>query len=256
MITTRSAFVYVSEITTLNNTISLDEGTGDFSVSITSKTYSLTDLLSAVSAALNAGSGAGITYTVTIDRSTRFVTIAGDASFDLNFLSGGASLASTLGFAAVDLTGASSYTGTSAAGSAYFPQFRLQGFVDFDDDQASNQAAVNESATGVTEVVKFGDRNLMSADIQYANDKTHPLGDEITTNNTGVADLRSFMRFAITKGDMEFVPDITSASSFTKCILESTPESRTGTRYVLKEQFARGLGTYFNTGRLVFRKVV
>lgn len=252
MIYTRSAFVYVEPITALNNTISLNEGSGDFSVSISTKGYSLTGLLLAASAALNGGTGAGITYQVSIDRSTRLVTISGDSVFDLN----DGALLNLLGFSG-DQTGGSSYTGTVAAGTAYYPQFRLQNFVDFTNDQASNDAAVNVSASGITEVVKFGNRQFMRCNIRFATDNPQPLGGEIVNNTNGVSDLRDFMLFAIEKDPLEFVPDVqVNPGIFTECILESTPESSTGTTFRLKEQFGSNLAGFFDTGPLVFRKVV
>jgi len=76
---------------------------------------------------------------------------------------------------------------------------------------------------------------------------------QIEQNLTGVADLRRFMDYLITKGKVEFMPDRSVATSFYKVILEKTTQNKSGTSYKLIEK-EKQFG-YYETGLLVFRVV-
>jgi hypothetical protein len=260
-ILTKSEFIYGFEVDATNRNLPIDEGGGELNALLNIGTYSFESFLTEVERALNEVSGQ--VYTITKDRQTRFVTITADTSnFELLFSSASTATVSCrelLGFDAVDTISDISHTGTNAAGKSYKPQFKLQDFVDFQDNVESSQAAVNTSASGVTEVVKFGLLEKMECNITYATDRdlrSCGVSSNIEYNATGVSNLRDFMSYCIGKGDLEFIPDRDDADTFTTCFLESTPESKEGVNFKLKELYAQKLIGFFETGKLIFRKVV
>lgn len=255
---TKSKFYYGHNITLTNNTISLDEGSGDITVTLNVGRYSLTQFVVEVERALNEFGNQ--TYTVTLDRADRIITIDAPNAFDLLFFSGGSSgtsVYSLLGFEQLDYTGLNSYTAPNPSGKEYRPQFLLQRYLDFKDNEESIQSVVNESAQGVVEVVAFGRKRIMKCTITFITDIFQAKNAPIENNPTGVDDANDFLSDIINKGDIEFIPDRddNSLSGFTTCFLESTQESKEGTAYTLKELFSKGLQGYYDTGELTFRAV-
>lgn len=160
-----------------------------------------------------------------------------------------------IGFTATDFTGLTSYTGTLPSGKEFIPQFILQEFVDFDNNIKSSQASVNESGSGVVEVISFGRIKFMECNVRFQTNTAMPKNAPIDNDSSGVANLRDFLDDATLKGDLEFIPDRDDPDTFTTCLLESTPESREGVDFKLKEQFGDGLAGYFQSGKLIFREV-
>lgn len=255
MILTNSSFYYDFQITEDNKFISFDEGGGEIIAELRVGKYTLTG---GVNEAIRAMNDAGaLTYTGSLDRTTRIVTISGSANFSIL----GATMTNTLtalftlGFGATDLTGASTYDGASAIGSVYRPQFRLQAYVDFNDNQQAVDSTVNVSANGQVELVRFGVVKLMECDIDFITDIDQGYGGYIRTDGSGVSKARSFMEYLVNKGPVEFIADEKSPYTFKNCILESTPESKDGVNFKLKEKFSSGLVGYYSTGLLTFREI-
>jgi hypothetical protein len=254
-LSTFSCFYYGFEITSENNRINFSEGAGELTATVTVGSYTHTDVIAAVATALN--NVGGLVYTVTLNRATRAITIAATGTFSLLTTSGTQSANSPfslLGFTGADKTGLSTYTGT-ASGFNYEPQFRLQEYVPLEHWTGAALASVNKSASGRVEVVKFGDESFMQCDIKYANNVIQPDNDIIKSNASGVEDLLSFMNFLITKGPIEFIPDIDTPNTFYKLLLESTPDSKDGVSFKLKERYDQGLPDWYDTGILKFRQV-
>ncbi len=256
MILTNSAFYYGIEIKQENSILAINEGAGEILVQLSFGRYTLTSFLSEILSRLN--NEGTLTYTGSIDRSGRFYTISASAAFSLLVASGtsASSAYPDIGFTGADRTGLLSYQGNLAVGFSYLPQFRLQSFVDFNDNQKAVDSTVNVSASGRVELIRFGVVKLMECNIEYATDIDQGLGGYLRTNANGVQDLRAFMQYAVTKGPIEFIPNILLPSAFTSCVLESTPESRDGVDFKLKEKFNQGLIGYYSTGLLIFREVV
>lgn len=256
MITTNSAFIYGFVITTSNNKLDIDEGSGETPVTLAVGKYSPNGLMTEIASKLNAA--LDNTYAVTFNRSTRTVTISADADFDVLISSGSNSslgVYTLLGLGASDLTGLSSYTGLIAAGSEYRPQMRLQDYISTAHNKRAIDAAVNKSTSGEIEVVSFGEERFMRCNIMFATDIVQPEGSVIKNNQTGVQDLIDFMDSLVDKEKIDFVPDLLNPSTFETLLLESTPESDNGVGYELKEEYSRGLPGYFQTGLLTFRKL-
>lgn len=256
MIDTYSAFNYGHTVTTDNNLLNFDEGSGEALATLNSGSYTLGDYVDEVARAMNeAGS---LTYEATIDRATGKIIISGSGTFSL-LLASGSNVESApfalMGFTtSFDLTGQSSYTGDSRSGSVFLPQFFLQKYVDFEDSQESLNVSVNRSASGMVEVVKFGDVNFMSCDISYITNITGQ--SVIKDNTTGVEDARDFMKYCITKAPIEFVKDIDMPDNYVKCFLVSSSSSKDGTGFVLKELYARGLAGYYDLPKLRFQRII
>lgn len=255
-ITTFSSFYYGHTITPSNNKINFSEGGPELTATVAIGSYSLTDFVTAVETALN--SAGGLTYTVSVNRTTRFITIAAGSNFSLLASTGSQVAVGTwelLGFASTDLSAANTYTGGLASGSAYEPQFKLQDFIDKSDWQAASSATVNKSASGRVEVVKFGDEMFYQANITYVTNIAQP-DSLVIKNGSGLTALRLFMQDIVNKRPFEFIPDSATPTTYTEVILESAPSFSDGTGYKLKELYDRGLPGYYETGTLVFRVVV
>lgn len=256
MIFTESAFYYGPTITEANNAISFSEGAGpEILTTIPVKKYTLTTFANALLLALN--DAGALTYSYTMDRKTRVITISATGNFSLKVSTSSVenTLFDDLGFTGSDRTGAATYTGNAAIGTSYKPQFRLQSFVDFEDNQRAVDSSLLVTASGEVELIRFGLYKIMECDIDFITDIDQGAENYIRTNLSGVDDARSFLEYCVTKGPMEFLPDYTQPNTFTNCILERTPESSTGVDFKLKERFSEGLPGYYRTGLLAFRKV-
>lgn len=250
---TFSCFYYGFEITGENNLLNFSEGGPELTAELDVGSYSLNDMIAVLETALN--SEGALTYTVSVNRTTRAITIAATGTFSLLTTTGtqvSSSPFTLIGFTGADKTGFATYTGT-AAGSIYEPQFRLQDYIPVENWTGAALATVNKSASGRVEVVKFGDESFMQCDIKYATNISQNDNLIIKSNASGVDNLIDFMSFAITKGPMEFMPNISDRATYIKIILESTPDSKDGVSFKLKELYDKGLPGFFDTGTLKFR---
>lgn len=253
-IKTYSGFIYGHDISNLNQYINFrEDGVNELGAQIRVGSYTLENFVNAVSVAMN--DAGQLEYAVTIDRSTRKITISSTSNFDLLVTSGTQSAISAfslIGFT-TDKSGANSYEADIPSGLFYEPQYKLQRYVDFEDYIKTSQSSVNTSASGVVEVVSFGQNKFMECNIIYATDIVGQ--GAIKNNPNGIADLRAFMNYIIGKKPIEFISDIETPSVFVPCILESTRDSSDGTSFQLYELYSRGLANYFETQTLRFRKV-
>lgn len=255
MINTFSKFYYGIQVTSNNKWFDLDEGAGELNAEIPVGEYTLTTIAEALEDALNdVGSD---TYTVTVNRSTRKITISSDGTFEVLISTGtnaGSGIYSLIGIDdVVDIGSAATCVSDSAIGSEYIPQYKLQDYISEADMRKLRNATRNKSASGAVEVQSFGTDRMFQFSIKFATDIPQPSGGPITNNSSGVDDLRAFMQNAITQAPIEFMPDKDTVSTYYKVLLESTPADSNGLGYTLQEQFGRGLVGYFETGLLTFR---
>lgn len=263
MINTYSGFTYGHTITDDNKFIDFEETiSGILTAQLNVGAYTLGEFTTEIARALNAAS-LNEAYTTTLDRTTRRITVNGSSAFSLLISSGPTSTQSAfplMGFTGADLTGLLTYEGDSASGSFFEPQFLLQEFIPFDNDQQANNVSINETPSGILEVIKFGDINFMTCNITYQRDQAldEPRAKDniIKFSTTGYTDLLAFLRYATTKAGMEFIPSIDDPNTFTKTVLESTPRVKSGTGFRIRELYSEGLAGWFETGNLVFRKLI
>ena len=253
-ITTRSAFTYGHNITENNQYINfVEDGINELAATIEIGSYYLNQFPDAIASALN-DIGDNI-YEVTLDRTTRKITISADANFDLLVTTGSQvsiSAFSLMGFT-TNRSGADTYETDLETGFVYYPQAPLFEYISFDDIEEAVSAKVNESSSGEIEVVSYGTRNFMECNIKYA---TNIIGQQfIEDNASGVSDLRVFMQYITRKRPIEFIEDKTDFETYVPCLLESTPKSSDGVGFLLRELYAQKLANYYETGKIVFRKL-
>ena len=252
---TFSKFYYGFEVTTENLYLDFSEGGSEISAEVTVGSFTLEQMAAEVALALN--TYGSLMYSATVDRDTRMMTITADGDFELYPVTGSHStttIAQLIGFT-TDRSGDDTYTGDTVAGSEYLPQFRLQSYVPLEHWTGAALATVNKSASGRVEVVKFGNESFMQANITYITD-TPQLDENIIRSNTdGVDDVLSFLNYAISKGPMEFMPDVDNPDLFYNLILESTTDSKDGVSFKLNEMYDKGLPGFYDTGVLKFRQV-
>lgn len=253
---TRTQFFYGFSIDSTNNKLDFDEGGPELTATLTVGDYTLSEFTVELQKQLNTAGGQ--TYSVSVDRETRFITISASSNFSLLITSGtnaSTSVYSTAGFTGADLSGSNSYTGT-AVGTVYTPQFFLDGYLPSTDNKKRTIATRKESASGKVEVVSYGETSEVKMNITLITDIDQGANsDAITTDLSGVQNARDFMDFITDIKPIEFMEDASNPSVFEKLILLTTPESNQGVDYELKELFNRNLPEYFETGRLTFRKL-
>jgi len=263
MIDTDSAWTYGHTITDDNKFLEFEETVaGILTAELNVGSYSLTDYALEISRAMNAAS-LNESYSTSLNRATRKITITGSSTFSLLINSATTAPQSTYplaGFNGADLTGSASYEGDSPSGSIFEPQFLLQNFIDFEDDQQANNVSVSETPSGIVEVIKYGDVNFMTCNVKYQKnnnpeERSH-MGSSIRFDANGKDNLDNFIKYAVTKAPLEFIPDKLNPDSFTKCLLEKTPRSSTGTGFLNRELYAENFATWFETGNIVFRKII
>jgi len=256
MIKTWSKFNYGIQISTSNNKLDFSEGSGQLTATLESGDYTLGEFAEAVSTAMN--TVGALDYTATLDRATNQVTLSAPSNFSLLLSSGtniGVSYADLLGFMqVVDLTGASTYTGSDPAGFEYFPQFLLQSYVPPEHQRKSADATINKSGSGRVEVVRFGIERFIDMDIRFITNL--PMDHNVIRNNpNGLADAIEFLNDISEKNRFEFVPDVDLPDNYYKVILESFPGYENGTGFKLKELYGQNLPDIYETGVMKLRVV-
>lgn len=261
MIDTRSIFYYGYKINSQpqNGFLNLDEGGGEITVEIPVGSYTLTTIASSLRSSLL--SQATLDYSVSVDRSTRKITISASSPFDILTNTGanaGSSAWSLLGFDTTsDKTGLLSYTSSFSSGRQYTPQFFLQSFVDPEDFQSKQQSSKNVASDGTTvEVVNFGIAKFIEFDIKFITSRTDISdGINILHNDQGLEDARAFLQDITELNEFEFIPDTANAGIFHRCILETMPNFDDGTGYKLKELFQKSLRDVYETGIMKLRVI-
>ncbi len=256
MINTYSSFLYDFTIDETNKYLDFIEGAGsEITATLETGDFTLEDLAQNIEDAMN--EVGGLTYTVTVNRTTRILTIAVTTSTMDLLAATGTNAANgvwgTIGFALSDSGSVTSKAGSTAIGTMYYPQYLLQGYVGEADLRMLRDSTVNKTASGLVKVHSFGTDRFFEFDIKFATNIYQPSGGPIVNNQTGVEDLQAFMQFAITKKYFEFMPDKNTPSTYYRCVLESTPSESKGTGYKLQEQFTRNLIGYYETGVIKLR---
>lgn len=253
---TYSKFYYIDPVTSLNQWIDFDEGSGEVSAQVSVGKYTLSGLASAIAIAMN-DAGAN-TYTATVDRSTREITIAATSgSFSVLIATGthkDSGIYDLINFGVADLSSASSHTG-GACGSEYAPQFLLQSYTGAEHWQTAVSGVVNESASGAIETVSFGRRQFIEFEIVYSNNYSRGNFEVIKNDPSAVENLVDFLGFAINKYPFEFMPDEGTVNTFYEVILESTESDGNGLGFRLTEMVDKNLAGFYKTGKIKLRVV-
>ncbi len=249
---TKSMFLYGLQITTDNSSIDFKTSAGGSVLQATLDLgfYSLTDLMAQIKSAMEAVDLVN-TYTVTADRTysggtQNRITISTSGSYlSLLFGSGprvASSVAPLIGFPTSDFTGATSYTGTSSAGTVLIPA--LTGYNWIPPTQYRKVfGSLNVSATGEKEAIVFQIQEFFQVQFKYEPQATI----ELTWPN--------LMNWLIQQRPLEFTPEITSPSVFYNCTLEKTGADGKGLGFQMKEMLPQ-FPNLWDTGMLTFRKKI
>lgn len=254
-ITTRSQFFYGHTITEDNQWIDFDEGGPEISVQLDIGDYTLTEFAAELAAKMT--QAGALTYTASINRTTRKITLSAGSNFALRVTTGthlATSAFSLIGFTS-NKTGASSYLADTESGSVYKPQAVFRDYVPFEDNNSALSSVVNESESGIVETVSFGSKRIAQMNIWLITDKAQQSYSSTENNPNARAEARAFLEYITTKAKFEFMPDRSTPATFYKVILEKTPESDNGTAYRLKKMFNNGVEGYYETGELELRQV-
>lgn len=255
MIQTFSSFYYGHDITEANQFLGFSEGAGpEIKATLKIGDYSLTGFAAEVCRAMN--QAGGLTYSFSINRKTRLITISASGSFTLlagTSLFVGSSCWPLLGFNA-DTLSLTSHTGSFASGSAWFPQMKIQSHVPFEHQISSVDGVVKKATDGTIEAVSYGTESIMDCEFLFITDIVQAENCMIRSDKAGVANALDFLKYATKKHNLEFNPDVDS-DDYYSCILDKTQESQDGLAFKLKEMYGRGLPGYYETGIIKFRLV-
>jgi hypothetical protein len=249
---THSKFFYGWQITTNNRFIDFNDG-ADKVATLKVGTYSSSDLGIEIAKQMNALSSTE--FSVSFDRVTRMYTVSADADFELLTTSGvnaGRSALPLLGFT-VDKSGDDSYLADQVSGYEYSTQFYIQSYKDTSTNRKAIDGVVNKSASGVQEVIKYGNERFMEGDFTFITNIQQEQGSIIRTKETGLEDFIHFIEWCTEKAPVEFMKDEADVGSFQELVLESTEADSKGLDYDLIELYDRGLSGYFRSGKLKFK---
>ena len=255
-ITTRSQFYYSDPVAVENRFLDFSEGGPEINGEVDVGSRSPSNLLSAVSRALN--SAGALVYSVTFNRVTNRAVISAPTNFELLVTTGtnsGQSVFGLLGFT-VDKTGSNSYESDVDFITIYRPQFLLQKYISPDRWQENVKATISEAANGVVETFSFGERSFYEFDIMFITDIAQGANSPIETNATGVADAIDFLKFCATKSDLEFMPNRDTPAVFDTVLFESGAGNSKGTGFKLGAMRGGELPYYYETKTMKFRKVL
>lgn len=256
MITTHSKFLYGIEVEADTSFIDFDDGTTTYAVEISSGAKTPDDLIDEIEEKMNEV-GSTVSFTCSFNRSTRIFTISGSAAFDLLANSGtnaASGIYSVLGISgAADFTAVTSVVGTTAIGTVYSTQFKLQDYVPGSYNQMQRFSEVNKAASGKTTIVTYGTDEIFEMSFKWLTDLSQPSGGPI--RNGTVSSFATMMRYMTLKKPFEFYPDESDSSTYYKLILDSSSESGSGTGFKINPKYGSNLVGYYETGVMRMRVV-
>ncbi|RKZ02678.1 hypothetical protein DRQ25_18410 [Candidatus Fermentibacteria bacterium] len=252
---TKSKFYYDFIVETTGTDINFNEGGSELTATLSPSQYTPTSLAIEIARAMTEVGTQN--YICNFSRTNRFFEISASSDFTLLVATGSTSSSgfTLMGFTGSDVGPGSSAESDTATGKAFLPQFMLQNFVDFIDNEGFSSPTVKTTASGEVELVTFGSESFAEMNIIYQTNIAQGNGAPLDNDPSGVENLRDFMRYCITKSPIEFMPDRATPSEFTECFLESTKKSKTGTAFTLKELYSKGLIDYYESGMITLRKV-
>ena len=246
----KSLFLYGFDVTANNRYIDfkISGGGSQLTATLNQGSYSLSQLLTEIVRAMQAADTAN-TYTATVDRTTSSgtanrVTIATTGSFLLLLFSTGthatSSLASLIGFAATDRTGATTYTGTATAGTILITSATGYNAVKV-PQKKKVFGTVNVSASGLKESLVFQLQRFFEVEFMYEPES------RIET------DWLPFWEWAIQQKPYDFTPDYeNSPSSFYSVTLDGTPQDSQGLAFEMSEMLPN-FPFFYRTGKMKMR---
>lgn len=252
-ITTKSKFYFDTSVTQLTKSLDFSEGGPELMATLKVGAYTLTQYAAEIQRALReAGSQ---DYLVTVNRTTRKITISAPSNFSLLAATGSrvaTGIWGTAGFSAIDLTGTNTYLGQNGAGKEYLCQYILDGYTNPDHVIVKESPTVNATPQGLVQQTSFADGKRISMNMKIITNITTIKNENFVSNPTGVNDFMYFMAFLMTKGLVEFMADRDTPATYLNLYLEKTKDNANATKFVLKNMFK----DIYESGELTFRKVL
>lgn len=247
----KSIFLYGFEITSLNSSIDFKTAAvgPEYQATLRLGFYSLSGLLVEIKRSLSEAdalndftASADRTFNSGLENRVTLGSPTAGVNFSLLFGTGlrvASSLAPTIGFIAVDRTGAASYQGTISSGTALAPEY--VGYSYLGPDMMRNVfGALNISAGGIKEAIVWNVQKFFQMEFKY-----EPEAKVMT-------EWRDFMTWAIQQKPIEFTPDISFPAAIFDCTLESTDTNGKGLGYKMTEMLPDFPFNY-RTGNMKFR---
>lgn len=247
----QSLFLYGLAVTELNQWVDFRRVNAgpELSAQLSVGYYSLTGLMLEIKRAMEAVDTSNL-YTVTANRSVNGglenrITISTSGAFlQILFSSGTHAVTSTrtlIGFPATDQTGATSYTGTSSAGTLLVTEFAGYDYLSPTRDQKTF-GSVNVSASGIKEAVVWQRQRFHQVNFKYEPE------DKI---DTGWA---LFFEWAILQRPFDFTPEISSPNVVSDVTLDGTTADGQGLAYRMPEMIPE-FPFHYMTGLLKMRVI-
>lgn len=245
----QSLFLYGFEVTENNSSIDfkIAPGGSELRATLTLGFYSLSALLTEIERALTAIDVTN-TYTASVNRNINGgkenrVTLATSGTFLSLLFATGSRAASTIapliGFPQTDQTGATTYTGTTSAGTALIPELVGYSYSDPTFDQKVF-GSVNVSTSGKKEAIVW--QIQMFVEVQF---KYEPEAKVMT-------EWSDLFNWAIQQRLFEFTKDITDPNDSFEVTLETTSADGKGLGFKMKEMLPR-FPFMYDTGNLKMR---
>lgn len=255
-ITTLSMFYYGHLIDENNYSLDFAEGVNNFTAFLKVGSYSAEEFVTEIARAMN--EAGEYIYTSSFDRVTRKITISADNTFSLLPVTGSTKTISCFGLAGftADLTGSNSYEGGQASGSVYYPQAVLNDYIDFEEMQSSQNASVNESGSGIFEIISFGDQREMNCTIDFITSNSAGRYSKFRENLNGKQDAITFLNYIRNKYTVEFMKDRNDPSSYVKCIYTKSKGDRSGTGFKLQPMKKIRKPDFYEFKNITFRELV
>jgi hypothetical protein len=256
LVSTHSVFYYGIQITADNRYINFKEGAGAEKLAVLPiGTYSHTKLSEIVAAALNLASA--LTWSVSISRVTRLMTINSSGTASLLWLTGTSvdkSAHTLLGYPQIDLNNLTTFVGALGVGKEYKPQYLLQDYKNKTEVQKLINATVNKSASkNVVSVQHFGVEQFYKFNIKYITNRDVRGSDAFLKNNqSAVEEAKNFLQWITQKYLVEFMPDEDVRTVFDRMYLDTAAADSDGVGYELTEYTNLDLPEVFETGLLTF----
>jgi len=254
-ITTRSRFFYGTTVTQQNRSIDFDEGSGEIQATLKVGAYSLTEYAAEWQRALReAGTQA---YLVTLNRTTQKLTISAPSAFTLLSDTG-----SRVGTGAWDMAGIdtsadivvnTSHTAANIAGERYDTQYPVNEYLAFDDNEVKESGVVSSTPAGIVQQIYFGDGARCEMNIRLITNQNLKCTSPFGYNPNGVSDAKAFLSYLLTKGKVEFMPDLSAPASFFTCYLERTQQDQNALRHQFENMQTPDV---YQTGVLTFREIL
>lgn len=210
--------------------------------------YSLSTLLEEIARAMNAVDPS-VVYVATANRGfvgglQNRITIATSGSFlSLGFLSGprtGSTVAPLLGFLVADYTGATTYQGSSSAGTVLLPTYVGYNFLS-PVFMRKNFGSVNVSASGVKEAIVFAIQKFWQVQFKFEPEAKM------------IAEWQPLMEWMIQQRPIEFTPDVSTPLTFYEGTLEATAGDQQGMAYTFMEMLP-SFPFVYDIGLMKFRQ--